>query len=146
MPAINRAFEGVDGANGIGGIAALHLCFGYAAVVSDKPGRYSYLTELEEAHVQHISIESAQPNLDLAVLGEFATKTIVLGVLDLGNPEIEPPEAIAARIRQALNYIPPERLMIAPDCGMKYLPRNVDWRKLKAMTLGAAIVRDFLTG
>jgi 5-methyltetrahydropteroyltriglutamate--homocysteine methyltransferase len=138
VPAINRAVEGIRG------VTALHLCFGYAAVVPNKPAQYSYLTELEESLVQQISIEAAQPNLDLAVLKEFTTKTIVLGVLDLGSWEIEAPESIAARIREALAYIPPERLMVAPDCGMKYLPREVAFRKLKAMTLGAAIVRQSL--
>ncbi|MFQ6031152.1 MAG: uroporphyrinogen decarboxylase family protein, partial [Dehalococcoidia bacterium] len=138
VTAINRAVEGVEG------VTALHLCFGYAAVVSDKPGRYSYLTELEASHVHQISIEAAQPNLDLAVLREFPSKTIILGTLNLGDMTIETPEFIAGRLREALQYTPPDRLMVAPDCGMKYLPRDIAFRKLRAMTLGAAIVRESL--
>jgi 5-methyltetrahydropteroyltriglutamate--homocysteine methyltransferase len=138
VAAIDRALEGATGAT------ALHLCFGYAAVVQGKPGRYAFLTELEDSVVQQISIEAAQPNLDLAVLAEFSTKTIILGVLDLGNMQVEAPERIAARIREALRYVPPERLMVAPDCGMKYLPRDVAFKKLRAMTLGASIVRESL--
>lgn len=133
---INKALEGINGTT------ALHLCFGYAAVVQGKPSKYAFLTELENSVVQQISIEAAQPKLDLAVLQELPTKTIVLGVLDLGDMRIETPEGIAARLRQALRYVPPERLMVAPDCGMKYLPRAVAYRKLRAMTLGAALVRE----
>jgi 5-methyltetrahydropteroyltriglutamate--homocysteine methyltransferase len=138
VAAINKAVEGVNGTT------ALHLCFGYAAMVQDKPSRYTFLTELEQSAVQQISIEAAQPQLDLAVLQEFSTKTIVLGVLDLNDMQIEAPESIAAKIRHALRYIPATRLMIAPDCGMKYLPRAVAYQKLRAMTLGAAIVRASL--
>ncbi|MGH8071687.1 MAG: uroporphyrinogen decarboxylase family protein [Candidatus Entotheonellia bacterium] len=136
VPAINKALEGIDGTT------ALHLCFGYAAMVQGKPSRYAFLTELESSVVQQISIEAAQPKLDLAVLQEFSTKTIILGVLDLSDIRIESPESIAVRLREAIRYIPPERLMVAPDCGMKYLPRAVAYRKLRAMTLGAAIVRE----
>jgi 5-methyltetrahydropteroyltriglutamate--homocysteine methyltransferase len=136
VPAINKALEGVDGTT------ALHLCFGYAAMVQGKPSRYAFLTELEVSLVQQISIEAAQPKLDLAVLKEFSTKTIILGVLDLSDMRIETPESIAVRLREALRYIPRERLMVAPDCGMKYLPRAVAYRKLRAMTLGVAIVRE----
>jgi len=139
VTAINKALEGVTG------ITAVHLCFGYAAMVRGKPSRYAFLTELEESVVQQISIEAAQPKLDLAVLKELATKTILLGVLDLSDMNVEAPESIAARIREALRYVPPERLVVAPDCGMKYLPRAVAYRKLRAMTLGAAIVRESLT-
>jgi 5-methyltetrahydropteroyltriglutamate--homocysteine methyltransferase len=136
VTAINKALEGVNGTT------ALHLCFGYAAMVQGKPSRYAFLTELEDAVVQHISIEAAQPKLDLAILQEFATKTIILGVLNLDDMRIESPESIAAKLREALRYLPAERLMVAPDCGMKYLPRAVAYRKLRAMTLGAAIVRE----
>jgi 5-methyltetrahydropteroyltriglutamate--homocysteine methyltransferase len=135
VTAIDKALEGATG------VTALHLCFGYAAMVQGKPRRYAFLTELEGSMVQQISIEAAQPKLDLAALQEFSTKTIVLGVLDLSDMQIESPEAIAAKLREALRYVPPERLMVAPDCGMKYLPRAVAYRKLRAMTLGAAIVR-----
>jgi 5-methyltetrahydropteroyltriglutamate--homocysteine methyltransferase len=138
VAAINKALQGVSGTT------ALHLCFGYAAMVQGKPSRYAFLTELEQCAVQQISIEAAQPKLDLAVLQEFSSKTIVLGVLDLNDMQIEAPESIAATIRQALRYIPATRLMIAPDCGMKYLPRAVAYQKLRAMTLGTAIVRASL--
>jgi 5-methyltetrahydropteroyltriglutamate--homocysteine methyltransferase len=136
--AINKALEGITGPT------ALHLCFGYAAMVQGKPSRYAYLAELENSLVQQISIEAAQPKLDLAVLQELPTKTIILGVLDLSDMRIEAPESIAAKLREALQYVPPERLMVAPDCGMKYLPRAIAYRKLRAMTLGAAIVRESL--
>jgi 5-methyltetrahydropteroyltriglutamate--homocysteine methyltransferase len=135
VTAIDKALEGIDGTT------ALHLCFGYAAMVQGKPSRYAFLTELENSVVQQISIEAAQPKLDLAILQELPTKIIILGVLDLSDMRIETPESIAARLREALRYVPPERLMVAPDCGMKYLPRAVAHRKLLAMTLGAAIVR-----
>jgi 5-methyltetrahydropteroyltriglutamate--homocysteine methyltransferase len=138
VTAINKALEGINGTT------ALHLCFGYAAMVQGKPSRYAFLTELENSVVQQISIEAAQPKLDLAVLQDLPTKTIVLGVLDLSDMQIESPESIAAKLREALRYMPPARLMVAPDCGMKYLPRAVAYQKLRAMTLGAAIVREFL--
>jgi 5-methyltetrahydropteroyltriglutamate--homocysteine methyltransferase len=138
VTAIDKALEGVRATT------ALHLCFGYAAMVQGKPSKYAFLAELEDSVVQQISIEAAQPNLDLAVLQEFSTKTIILGVLDLSDRRIEPPETVAAKLREALQYVPPERLMVAPDCGMKYLPRDVAYRKLRAMTLGAAIVRESL--
>jgi 5-methyltetrahydropteroyltriglutamate--homocysteine methyltransferase len=138
VTAINRALEGVKGTT------ALHLCFGYAAMVQGKPSRYAFLPELEHSVVQQISLEAAQPKLDLAVLQDLPSKTIILGVLDLSNMQIESPESIAARLREALRYIPPERLMVAPDCGMKYLPRAVAYQKLRAMTSGAAIVRASL--
>jgi 5-methyltetrahydropteroyltriglutamate--homocysteine methyltransferase len=138
VAAIDKALEGVTGAT------ALHLCFGYAAMVQGKPSQYAFLTELDRSVVQQVSIEAAQPKLDLAVLQELPSKTIVLGVLDLSDMRIETPESIAARLREALRYVPAERLMVAPDCGMKYLPRSVAFRKLRAMTLGAAIVRESL--
>ncbi len=138
VTAIDKALEGVNGTT------AVHLCFGYAALVHGKPGKYSFLTELEGSRLQQISIEAAQPKLDLAVLQEFSSKTIILGVLDLSDLRVETPEAIAAKLREALRYVPPERLMVAPDCGMKYLPRDVAYRKLRAMTLGAAIARESL--
>jgi 5-methyltetrahydropteroyltriglutamate--homocysteine methyltransferase len=136
VAAINKALAGVDGTT------ALHLCFGYAAMVQGKPSRYAFLTELEGSAVHQISIEAAQPNLDLAVLKEFSSKTIILGVLNLNDMRIESPESVAAKLREALRYVPPERLIVAPDCGMKYLPRGIAYQKLRAMTLGAAIVRE----
>lgn len=139
VAAIDKALAGVHGTT------ALHLCFGYGAMVNEKPKGYSFLTELEKSAVQQISIEAAQPRLDLAVLKEFSTKTIILGVLDLSQLEIEAPENIAARLREAMKYLPPERLVVAPDCGMKYLPRQIAFRKLRALSLGAAIVRETLS-
>jgi 5-methyltetrahydropteroyltriglutamate--homocysteine methyltransferase len=134
---VNRALEGT----GAMGATALHLCFGYAAVVPEKPSSYSFLTELEESVVDQVSIETAQPKLDLAILRELPSKTIILGVLDLGDPNVETPDTVAKRIAAALKFVPPERLVIAPDCGMKYLPREVAFGKLKAMVAGAAMVR-----
>lgn len=131
---IDKALDGVTGTT------ALHLCFGYAAVVQDKPSGYAFLTELENTRVEQISIEAAQPKLDLAILDAFTSKTIIVGVLDLGDTRVETPEDVAARIRAALQHLPPERLIVAPDCGMKYLPRDVAYKKLRAMTLGAAMV------
>jgi 5-methyltetrahydropteroyltriglutamate--homocysteine methyltransferase len=139
VKAINRALEGVQGPT------AVHMCFGYAAVVHEKPNGYSFLPELAETTAQQISIEAAQPKLDLAVLRELPNKTIVLGVLDLNDPKAETPEQVAERIREALKYVSPERLMPAPDCGMKYLPRSLAYQKLLALVQGAAIVRDELT-
>ena len=135
VKAINRALTDVLGTT------ALHVCFGYAAIVKDKPTNgYSFLAELEESAADQISIEAAQPKLDLNVLNDLPSKTIMLGVLDLGDSSIETPETVAARIRAALKFIPPGRLIATPDCGMKYLPRDVAFGKLKALADGAAIV------
>ena len=135
---IAKSLEGVNGTTG------LHLCFGYAAVVKNKPAEYAFLAELEDAAADLISIEAAQPNLDLSVLAKLPSKTMVLGVLDLGDMAVESPESVAAMVREALKYLPPERLMLVPDCGMKYLPRDVAFGKLKAMTAGVKLVRDSL--
>ena len=135
VEAINRALEGVDART------ALHMCFGYAAVVRDKPGQYAFLRELNDCIVHQVSIEAAQPRLELSALRDLPDKTIILGVLDLGDDRVETAEEVAGRIRAALEYVPPERLIPAPDCGMKYLPRDVAFRKLKALVDGAAIVR-----
>jgi 5-methyltetrahydropteroyltriglutamate--homocysteine methyltransferase len=135
VEAINRALEGVEGPT------ALHMCFGYAAVVRDKPGQYAFLGELNDCIVQQVSIEAAQPRLELSALRDLRDKTIILGVLDLGDDRVETAEEVAGRIRAALEYVPPERLIPAPDCGMKYLPRDVAFGKLKALVDGAAIVR-----
>ncbi|MCU0984950.1 MAG: 5-methyltetrahydropteroyltriglutamate--homocysteine methyltransferase [Acetobacteraceae bacterium] len=140
VPAINRALEG------IGGTTVVHLCFGYAATVSDKPTGYSFLPELTASAAQQISIEAAQPKLDLAILKELPGKTVMLGVLDLGSPEVETAETVAARIRSGLAVLPPERIVPAPDCGMKYLPRDRAFGKLRALAEGAAIVRRELGG
>jgi len=135
VEAINRAVDGVAG------VTALHLCFGYAARVSTKPSAYSFLPELERSHVNQISIETAQPKLDCAILETLPTKHVMLGVLDLGDPAAETPEIVAQRIRRALPYIAAERLIIAPDCGLKYMTRDLALAKLRAMVEGAAIVR-----
>jgi 5-methyltetrahydropteroyltriglutamate--homocysteine methyltransferase len=135
---VNRALAGVAGTT------ALHMCFGYAALVGGKQAnRYAYLEELADSSVDQISIEAAQPRLDLAPLKTLADagKTIVLGTLDLGDPTIESAEVVAARIRAALEYVPAAQLVVAPDCGMKYLSREVAFGKLLAMVEGAAIVR-----
>ena len=119
----------------------MHLCFGYAAAVSDKPSGYSFLPQLADSSASQISIEAAQPRLDLGVLKELGGKTVMLGVIDLGNPEVETPEVVAGRIRAALKQVPVERLVLAPDCGMKYLDRKTAFGKLRALVEGAAIVR-----
>ncbi len=133
--AINRALEGIEGPT------VVHLCFGYAAVVREKPSGYSFLPQLSDCAAQQISIEAAQPRLDLGVLRELAGKTVMLGVLDLGDPEVERAEVVAERIRAGLRFVAPERLIPAPDCGMKYLKREVAFGKLRALVDGAALVR-----
>jgi 5-methyltetrahydropteroyltriglutamate--homocysteine methyltransferase len=136
VEAINRALAGVRGTT------ALHLCFGYAALVKDKPSSgYSFLAELEDCAVRQISIEAAQPHLDLSILKALPTKTVMVGVLDLHDRAVERPEQVAERIRAALEFVPPGRLIVTPDCGMKYLPRDVAFGKLEALAAGAAIVR-----
>ena len=136
VPAINRALEGLTVPT------ALHLCFGYAAVVRhQKPSGYSFLPQLAATTAAQISIEAAQPKLDLGVLADLAGKTIVLGVIDLGDPAVETPEQVAARIRAGLQRVPPARLVAAPDCGMKDLPRDVAFGKLAALSAGARLVR-----
>jgi 5-methyltetrahydropteroyltriglutamate--homocysteine methyltransferase len=133
--AINRALENA------GGTTAVHLCFGYGARVTGKPSAYSFLPELAACAAQQISIETAQPNLDCAILRTLADKQIVLGVLDLGTEIVESAEIVAARIRRALPHVSADRLIIAPDCGLKYLSRAAAFAKLGAMVAGADIVR-----
>ena len=135
VKAIDRALAGltVD--------TAVHLCFGYAQLVSNKPQGYAFLAELAGSSAKQISIETAQPKIDLAVLSELKGKSVILGVIDLGDSTVETPQAVAARIRAGLKYVPPDRLIVAPDCGMKYLPRAVAFGKLRAMVEGARIVR-----
>jgi 5-methyltetrahydropteroyltriglutamate--homocysteine methyltransferase len=135
LKALNRALEGVRGET------AVHLCFGYAAMVANRPSEYQFLSELADASVNCISIETAQSSLDCSVLAKLTGKNIILGVLDLSTNEVETPEKVAARIRRALPYISADRLIVAPDCGMKYLPRDVAFGKLKAMVAGAGQVR-----
>jgi 5-methyltetrahydropteroyltriglutamate--homocysteine methyltransferase len=140
VEAINRALEGIAGPT------IVHLCFGYAAMVRNKPAGYAFLPQLADSIAEQISIEAAQPRLDLGVLQDLAGKTILLGVLDLNDPAIETAETVAERLRRALPYVPAERLVAAPDCGMKYLPRAAAFGKLKALAAGAAVVRRELTG
>jgi 5-methyltetrahydropteroyltriglutamate--homocysteine methyltransferase len=140
LKALDRALDGVTGT------VAVHLCFGYAAVVHDKPSGYSFLPELEGSKARQISIEAAQPKLDLKILKELPSKTIILGVIDLADMTIETPQIVAGRIRRALDHVPAQRIVAAPDCGMKYLPRAVAFGKMTAMAEGAAIVRRELTG
>ena len=135
LKALDRALDGVTGTT------AVHLCFGYAQMVKSKPSGYSFLPELERSAVRQVSIEAAQPKLDLAVLRQLPSKTIILGVLDLSDHTIETRETVAARIRAALPFVSPERIVVAPDCGLKYLPRDIAFGKMQAMVEGATIVR-----
>jgi 5-methyltetrahydropteroyltriglutamate--homocysteine methyltransferase len=139
LSAVARALDGVTGTT------ALHICFGYAAIIHERPSGYSFLPELAAAPVDQISIETAQSNLDTSVLEQLPGKTIILGVLDLSTTEIESPETVAQRIRRALPHVPAERVVVAPDCGLKYLPRDVAFGKMRAMVEGAALVRTELS-
>jgi 5-methyltetrahydropteroyltriglutamate--homocysteine methyltransferase len=135
VAALERALDGVDGTT------AVHICFGYAAIIHERPPGYSFLPELEACPCDQVSIETAQSGLDLAVLGALGGKTIILGVLDLDSQEVETPETVAERIRRALPHKSPGELIAAPDCGMKYLPRDVAFGKLQSLAAGAAQVR-----
>ncbi|HET9447744.1 MAG TPA: hypothetical protein VFO35_15870 [Steroidobacteraceae bacterium] len=138
LKALNRALEGVNGA------LAVHICFGYAAIIHQRPSGYSFLPELAGCSCTQVSIETAQSNLDCSVLAKLAGKKILLGVLDLADMNPETPEQVAARIRRALPYVDAKNIVVAPDCGMKYLPRAVADAKLRAMVEGARIVRNEL--
>jgi 5-methyltetrahydropteroyltriglutamate--homocysteine methyltransferase len=131
---INRALDGIEGDT------VLHTCFGYAHIVHDRPSGYPFLAELNDCAASHLSLEAAQPDLDPKVLHDVSDKTIVLGVLDLGSDEAEKPEVVAERIERALEVVPPDRLVVAPDCGMKYLSRELAFGKLEAMVEGARLV------
>jgi len=134
LEAIDRALDGIDGDT------VLHTCFGYAHIVHDRLPGYPFLAELDGCAATHVSLEAAQPDLDPEVLRALPSKTIVLGVLDLGSPDVETPERVAERLRRALDVVPRERLVVAPDCGMKYLPRERALAKLEAMVAGARLV------
>jgi 5-methyltetrahydropteroyltriglutamate--homocysteine methyltransferase len=140
IEAINRALEGIEGET------VLHTCFGYAHIVKTRLSGYPFLRELNDCLATHLSLEAAQPNLEPKMLRDLPGKTIILGVLDLGATEVETPQVVADRIRRALTVLPPERLMIAPDCGMKYLPRERAFQKLQALVAGARIVGEDLAG
>src|SRR5437016_3542665 len=135
LKALNAALEGVKGTT------AVHICFGYAAIIHTRPSGYSFLPEFANSPVQQVSIETAQSKLDCSVLEKLPGKTILLGVLDLSDMTVETPEHVAARIRRALPHHPAERIIVAPDCGLKYLPRDIAFGKMQAMVAGAAIVR-----
>jgi 5-methyltetrahydropteroyltriglutamate--homocysteine methyltransferase len=139
LKALNATLEGVNGR------MAVHICFGYAAIIHVRPSGYSFLPELAGSPLEQVSIETAQSNLDCSVLKKLPGKTIILGTLDLSDMAIETPVTVAERIRRALPYVPPERIVVAPDCGMKYLLRNVAFGKMCAMVEGAKIVRRELT-
>jgi 5-methyltetrahydropteroyltriglutamate--homocysteine methyltransferase len=133
LAALKRATDGIAGTR------AVHICFGYAAIIHDRPSGYSFLPELAETECEQVSIETAQSGLALDVLDALASKTIVLGVLDLSTDEVETPETVADRIRRAFPHAGPERLIAAPDCGMKYLRRDAAYGKLEALVEGARL-------
>jgi len=135
LAALNRALEGVTGTT------CVHICFGYAAIIHERPSGYSFLPELAECRCRQISIETAQSNLDCSVLRELPGKQILLGTIDLSDMTVESPETVAARIRRALPFCAPENIIVSTDCGMKYLPREVANGKLRALVEGAAMVR-----
>jgi 5-methyltetrahydropteroyltriglutamate--homocysteine methyltransferase len=140
LEAVNAALDGIKGET------ALHICFGYAAIIHERPAGYNFLPELAGSTVNGISLETAQSNLDTSILTNLAGKTIILGVIDLSDPEVESAETVAARIRRALPHVDPTKVIVAPDCGMKYLPRETAFGKMQAMVAGAAIVRAELGG
>jgi 5-methyltetrahydropteroyltriglutamate--homocysteine methyltransferase len=135
VPAMNRALSGIAGPT------VVHICLGYGHLVRNKPSGYAFLPQLADSAATQVSLEAAQPRLDLGVLQELSGKTILLGVLDLGDPAVESAETVAARLREGLRHVAAERLVAAPDCGMKYLPRDRAFGKLRALAEGAAIVR-----
>jgi 5-methyltetrahydropteroyltriglutamate--homocysteine methyltransferase len=135
LKALNRALEGITGTT------AVHICFGYAAVIHQKPTGYSFLAEFAGCSCQQVSIEAAQPGLDCAVLSSLQNKKIMIGCIDLNDMAIETPELVVTRIKRALPYVPKENVILAPDCGMKYLPRDVAFGKMKAMVEGAKLLR-----
>ncbi len=135
LEALNTALDGVTGTT------AVHICFGYAAVIHERPSGYSFLGQLSQCSCNQVSFETAQSNLDCSVVTQLKGKKLMLGVINLADMEVETPEIVAARIRRALPYAPAEDIIVAPDCGMKYLPRDVAFGKMKAMVAGAAIVR-----
>jgi 5-methyltetrahydropteroyltriglutamate--homocysteine methyltransferase len=135
LRALNRALEDVTGTT------AVHICFGYAAIIHQRPSGYSFLPELADSPVRQVSIETAQSGLDCSVLASLPGKTIMVGCLDLNDMTVETPETVVARVMRALAHVPPERVVLAPDCGMKYLPREVAAGKLTAMVAAATLLR-----
>jgi 5-methyltetrahydropteroyltriglutamate--homocysteine methyltransferase len=135
LKALNRALQDIDG------VTAVHICFGYAAIIHERPAGYNFLPELAGSPVKQISIETAQSNLDCSVLASLKNKKIMVGCIDLSDMEIETPEVVVARLKKALRHVKPEDVIVAPDCGMKYLPREVAFGKLQAMVEGAKRLR-----
>jgi 5-methyltetrahydropteroyltriglutamate--homocysteine methyltransferase len=140
LKALNRALEGVIGTT------AVHICFGYAAIIHRRPSGYSFLPELARCTCQQVSVETAQSKLDCSVLAKLEGKKIMVGCLDLNDVTIESPETVIARIKRALPYVKAENIILAPDCGMKYLPRDVAWGKMKSMVEAAKMLRTELGG
>ncbi|MEV5891196.1 hypothetical protein [Nonomuraea fuscirosea] len=138
LAALNAALDGITG------MTAVHICFGYAAIIHERPEAYSFLPELAGCPVRQVSIETAQSGLDLGVLSDLKDKTVILGVIDLSTPEVEPVEVVAGRVRKAFSWTSPERIVIATDCGMKYLPRESAEGKMRAMAGAARLLRDEL--
>jgi 5-methyltetrahydropteroyltriglutamate--homocysteine methyltransferase len=139
LQVLNRALKGITGTT------AVHICFAYAAIIHQRPAAYSFLPELEAADVKQISIETAQSHLDCSVLAALSSKTIMLGVLDLADRTVETPAIVADRIRRALPYVDASKIVVAPDCGLKYLPRDVAFGKMRAMVEAALVVRSELS-
>jgi 5-methyltetrahydropteroyltriglutamate--homocysteine methyltransferase len=135
LKALNRALQGITGTT------AVHLCFGYAALVHQRPSGYSFLPELAACSCRQVSIETAQSKLDCAVLGKLTNKQILVGCLDLADMTVETPETVVARVKRALAYVDPSRIVLAPDCGMKYMPGDVAFAKLRSMVKAAAMLR-----
>jgi len=135
LKALNRALEGVSGTT------AVHICFGYAAIIHARPSGYSFLPELAGSPVRQISIETAQSNLDTSVLQKLPGKKIMVGCIDLSDMKVETPQQVADRLRRALEHVKPQDVIVAPDCGMKYLPRELAFAKMKAMVEGAKLLR-----
>ena len=135
LRALNRALEGIRGTT------AVHICFGYAAIIHQRPSGYSFLPELAGSPVGQVSIETAQSNLDTAVLEKLPGKKIMVGCIDLSEMRVETPQQVADRIRRALKHVRAQDVIVAPDCGMKYLPRDVAYGKMKAMVEGARLLR-----
>ena len=136
LKALNRALDGVTGTT------AVHICFGYAAIIHERPSGYSFLPELASCSCQQVSIETAQSNLDTAVLTKLPGKKIMVGCIDLSDMKIETPQQVVERVKRALQHVPKENVILAPDCGMKYLPRDVAFGKMKAMVQAAKILRN----
>jgi len=135
LEALNAALDGAAGTT------AVHICFGYAAIIHERPEGYSFLPQMKDCSCNQVSIETAQSNLDTSVLENLAGKTVLLGVLDLSDMTVETPQTVACRVRRALPHVDAERIILAPDCGLKYLPRDVAFGKMKAMADGARLLR-----